>query len=165
VQTNNYSNSKSCSFLPLVHQLTTFWWPWDKQSFIFESCHDLNRCTSCKRNLIHMTHTCPWQAVHDNLSPWLNRVGQIHWSQKKCSWHDPQPSWLVCGSCHSFSLLRAIEAVSLMNMLHRYTRPISLACDQYIQYLLTVIIDGEKNKLGWLTIVPRWRCSLRDSRC
>jgi hypothetical protein len=77
----NYSNSKSSSFLPFDHQLTTFWRPWDKQLFISDNCDDLNRCTSCRWNLIHTTRTCPWQVVNNNLSPWVNRVAQIY-----CSW-------------------------------------------------------------------------------
>jgi hypothetical protein len=74
---HNFSNFQSTTFLSWS-QLATWWQPQDTWILIFESCDDLNQCTSHRRNLINMTCTCSWQNVRGNLSRWLNRVEQIH---------------------------------------------------------------------------------------
>jgi hypothetical protein len=49
----------------------------------------------------------------------------------------------------------------LMNMLHRFTGLISLACDQYVQYLLT---EASPLVLNWhIQGLPPWRSRLSTS--
>jgi hypothetical protein len=60
----------------------------------------------------------------------------------------------------------AIEAVeksqaSIDNWLHRFTGPISLVCDQYIQYLLTGTNSSIINRLR--RGLQPWRCQLSTS--
>jgi hypothetical protein len=60
---------------------------------------DSNRCTSYRRNLIHMTRARSWQAIHGNISTWLNRVDRFTPPEKKGSGPDPQhASWPIHGS-------------------------------------------------------------------
>jgi hypothetical protein len=134
-----------------------------KWLLISDSQGDSNCCTSYRRNLIHTTCMRSRQAVHGNLSRWLNGVRQIPLlPRKKDSRLHPQPvGWPISRSPPSFSPLIAIEAIDLSqssidNMLHRFTRLITPACDQCIQYLLTgpnpLVLNWHRRRL------QSWRC-------
>jgi hypothetical protein len=136
----------------------------NKRLLISESRGDSNRCTPCKGNLIHVTYTScasprmplvrfPWTVpVCGNLSRWPNRVGQIHYSQEKVLPTPPlSPAVWPTGPASVSLPNTTIEAVCLSQITvdehdNRLTRPISPACDQYIQYLLT---RANSSVLNW----------------
>jgi hypothetical protein len=84
--------------------------------------------------------------------------------EKKGSRHNPQRAgWPICGSIPSFSPEPTNEAVGVKPSIDRrsttrLTRPISPACDQYIQYLLTEANPSvlNRHRRG----LQPWRCRL-----
>jgi hypothetical protein len=114
----------------------------NKRLLISKRYDDSNRCTSCRRNLIHMTRMHSWQAIRGNLS----HRRQWNWAgpllpRNKCSRRNPQPGWVICGF-HTVSLLCQLmkqwgqSQASIAVWLHQFTGSITPACDQYIQYFL-----------------------------
>jgi hypothetical protein len=106
--------------------------PQDKKLLISESHGYSNRCTSCRINLIYKTRNRSWQAVRDNLSHWqLFAPVLIH-----------NTSAARSVGTHLVSLpqttIEALEKAKhlLMKRLHWFTRLISPACDQNVQYVL-----------------------------
>jgi hypothetical protein len=101
--------------------------------------------------------------IRGNLSHWPNRVVWTLLLLRKRA-PDTIPSTSVDRSIDlppNFSPLTAIEAVMkvkhlLMNRIHQFTGPISPACDQYIQYLLTGVnpLVLNRHRQG----LQPWRC-------
>jgi hypothetical protein len=128
----------------------------NKWLLIFESRDDSNRCTPCRENLIHMTHTL-FTPVHlrhsydscghssyvvifhessivlDRVTAPKKRNSQLHPSTPADRSASPHPV-----SLH-LTTNEVVEKVKhpLTNKLHWFTGPISPACDRYVQYLLT----------------------------
>jgi hypothetical protein len=77
--------------------------------------------------------------------------------------HPQHIGWSICGSPSNFSpphnhWSSGESQTSVGNKLHRFTVPISPACDQYVQYLLT---GANPLVLNWHTWgLQSWRCWL-----
>jgi hypothetical protein len=74
-----------------------------------------------------------------------------------------QPGWVAYGTHLSFSSNTTIEAVHLSQTsvdehATQLTRPISLACDQYVQYMLMGVNPSVLNRHRWG--LQLWRCRL-----
>jgi hypothetical protein len=117
-------------------------------------------CVSPRMSLIRFLRTI---LIHGNLS-WSH---QQSWTdlllpRKKGSCPNPQHAdWPIHGCIPSFSPTIAIEAVEksqayIDNKLHRFTELISLACDQYVQYLLMGVNPS---------VLNRHRQGLQPCRC
>jgi hypothetical protein len=155
--------------------------PRHKRLLISESHGDPNRCTPYRGNLIHTPHTllAPVHVCHPyafrGQSPYVAtfHADTIELDRPYCSWVKRAPDTIINTSTDRSAGLPpsslsniAIEAVMkakhlLTNRLHRFTRPISPACDQYIQYLLagmnTSVLNWHRRGL------QPWRCPLDTS--
>jgi hypothetical protein len=140
----------------------------NKWLLIYESHSDLNQCASCRRNKIHTTRTHSWQAIRGNLL----RRHQRSWPgpllpRKRAPDIIPSPSVDRFMGPHPVSLpnqplkkWRQSQA-SVAIWLHRFTRPITSARDQYIKYLLTGVNPSVLNQHRWG--LQHWRCWLSIS--
>jgi hypothetical protein len=128
----------------------------NKRLHISESHGDSNRCTPCRgksdQHNTYASHASPrmsgvrflWVVlVCGNLSQVIISVGRtLLPSRKRAPDTTPSLAEWSTGPPPSFSPNIASEAVMkakhlLTNKLHRFTGPITPACDQYAQYLLT----------------------------
>jgi hypothetical protein len=100
--------------------------------------------------------------VRDNLSQAIISVGRtLLLPRKRAPDITPSPTEWSAGLPPSFSPNTAIETVIktkhlLTNKLHRFTRPITPACDRYVQYLHT---GANPSVLNW------YRWGLQPCRC
>jgi hypothetical protein len=127
----------------------------NKRLFISESRGDSNQCTPCRGNPTNMTRMLP-TPVHVRSAyasyGWSSYVATFHTDQteldrftapeKKCSrlhlptrLSDPRdPPQFLSQHSHWSS---ALKPNICRQQATRFTRPISPACDRYVQYLLT----------------------------
>jgi hypothetical protein len=122
-------------------------------------------CASSRTPLVRFLRAV---LVRGNLSWVINSVGQSHYPwEKETPDYIPSMSTAQSAGLHLVSLLlTTIEAVEkakhpLINKVHRFTGPISPACDQYVQYLLTEANSSvlNRHKRG----LQSWRCRLATS--
>jgi hypothetical protein len=152
----------------------------NKWLLISESQGNSNWCTPVGETCTHntyasyadlcMPHVCLLQtvSVRGILSRWPNRVGwTLLLPRKKGSRHNPQHAgWPIHRSATQFlfpnSHWNSNESKHLLtNMLHRLIRLISLACDQYVQYLFagTNLLAFNRHSQG----LQPWRSQLYTS--
>jgi hypothetical protein len=104
----------------------------------------------------YTTHTLPtgsprmWQPFTPTQQSWTDSL----LPRKSAPDSTSQPVWAVCGTHLSFSLHTAIEAmrltqISVDEQATRLTGPISPACNQYVQYLLTGVNPSVLNRHRW----------------
>jgi hypothetical protein len=126
----------------------------NKRLLISESHDDLNRCTPCRekpdQHDTYASHASPRTPsvrflravlIHGNLLWVINRVGQMCCSQEKVLPTPPLspaewsmgPASVSLPTSHWSS---ALKPSTCRRQTIRFTGPISLACDQYVQYLL-----------------------------
>jgi hypothetical protein len=103
----------------------------------------------------------PYIATYHEPSTELSRATA---PEKRGSQHNPQHAgWPIRGSVPSFSPKPTNEAVGAKWSIYRrhatrLTGPISLACDQYVQYLLTEANPSDLNRHS--RGLQPWRCRL-----
>jgi hypothetical protein len=148
--------------MPLISYVKT---ATNKRLLISESCADSNRCTPCKgkpdthdtyafRASPHTPHVRFLRAihVHGNLLQAIISIGRtLLLLRKRAPNTTPSPVEWFASPPPSFFPNIAIEAVMkanhlLMNELLRFTRPITPACDWYVQYLLA---GTNRSVLNW----------------
>jgi hypothetical protein len=113
-----------------------------------------------------MPGVCFLQAVpiRGNLSRVINRVGQSHCSQEKGLLTQSTARWLTDLQVHTQFLSRANQLSSGESQnIHQqqatsFPRPISPACDRYVQYFLVGANPSVLNQHRW-GLQP-WRCRL-----
>jgi hypothetical protein len=151
--------------------------PTNKRLLISESRNDLNRCTPCRgkpgQHETYAFHASPCMpdvrflrvvSVHGNLSWVIDRV-----EPARCSQEEGLPTqstvrcWLIHGSIPIFSPEPANELVGAKPSIYqrpatKFTRPISLVCNQYVEYLLVganpLVLNRHRRGL------ETWRCQL-----
>jgi hypothetical protein len=121
-------------------------------------------CFPCQ--FTYATRTLPvdssrtWQPLASHQHHWTDPTAP----EKEGSWHNPQHvGWPIRGSSTQFlsqdNHWSSNESqTSVDNKLHRFTGPITLACDQNVQYLLVGANPSVLNRHRW-GLQP-WRCRL-----
>jgi hypothetical protein len=117
---------------------------------------------------IHVRYTyafCGWSPYVATFHADPTELDRFTVPQKKCS-RLHLSTWLSGPRCLNFSSNITIKAVHLSQtyvdeQATRLTGPISLACDQYVQYLLTGVNPSVLNQHRW-GLQP-WKCRLATS--
>jgi hypothetical protein len=149
----------------------------NKRLLISESRDDSNRCTPYRgKPDTHDTYAfraspcMPYvrflRAVHvcGNLSQAIISVGRtLLLPRERAPDTTSSPAEWSTNPSTSFSPNIVIEAVMkvkhlLTNKLHWFTRPITPACDRYVQYLLARVNPSVLNRHRWM--LQPWRCRL-----
>jgi hypothetical protein len=137
----------------------------NKRLLISESHDNSNRCTPCRGKLDqHDTYASyersPYVATFHEPSIELSRTTA---PEKMGSRHNPQyVGWPICGSVPNFAPKPINKAVGAKSNIYRrwatrLTGPISLACDRYVQYLLTGANSSVLNRHKRGLPPRRWR--------
>jgi hypothetical protein len=140
----------------------------DKRLLISESRGDLNRCTPCRRKPDqHATHfscsVCVWPStIHISCGPRIatfceviNIDGQSHYSWEKGPPTQSIAQRLTDSQVYTQFLSWANhwssggKATLCWRQITRLTRPISPACDRYLQYLLIGANPSVLNRHRW----------------
>jgi hypothetical protein len=128
----------------------------NKWLLISENCDDLNRCKPCRGK--HDEHATYMTTFH-----WLSRSQKRPLHPKEVLTIKDrltQPSsWVVSFFLPCDSPVVGERGFSpMVTQLHQLTGSISLACDRYVQYLLTGANPSALNRHRWG--LQSWRCRL-----